>query len=420
MTGTDSTIHIRHASEATPRGMETDNTELRSPAVDVAVAEVCSACANRDDYRGADVVVKPNVFMPYAPATTDPRVVAGVVAWLLDAGAARVRVAEESSISTHVGRKSDTYGALEQTGYVALVESFDDPRVSLALFREDGTVRRAADTRLSLQEIAEYPKLLAEAERLISVPILKFHLQTLLTNAVKNTWSGTPQLQRAANHCWGLAGALLDTHYIRPPDFTVVDALQPLTGDHSYGDPLDWRLVMAGVDSIALDALGAWMLGFDDPLEVETVRLGAKAGLGMGDLERIKVEGIARADLPRADRPGVPTLPAEFGTLDIQWQCGPEVGPGCLAYLTAGLRSLAERDPGDLGTWQIFVGEDPDEPEELADRCLFVGVCSMEGETYRNVQRRLYLAGRADDLICVAACPPMALRTEIMRLVGLD
>ena len=96
------------------------------------------------------------------------------------------------------------------------------------------------------------------------------------------------------------------------------------------------------------------------------------------------------------------------------------LGPGCVAYLTAGLRSLAERAPEGLGTWQIFVGEAPDEPDELADRCVFVGACSMQGQAFRNVQRRLYLAGRADDLTCIPACPPMALRTEIFRLVGLD
>jgi len=36
------------------------------------------------------------------------------------------------------------------------------------------------------------------------------------------------------------------------------------------------------------------------------------------------------------------------------------------------------------------------------------------------VQRRLYLSRRSADLIVIPACPPMALRTEIMRLVGLD
>ncbi len=211
--------------------------------------------------------------------TGDPRVVAGVISWLLEVGAKQVIVCEESSISTHVGRHSNTHEALEHTGYRALIDSFGSPRVRLALMRDEGTVTKTVEGGLCLREV-EYPKLLAEAERLINVPILKFHLQTLLTNAVKNTWCGAPQLQRATNHCWGLASAMLDIHSIRPPDLTLVDALQPLTRDHSYGDPLDWRLVMAGRDSIALDALGAWMLGFDDPMEIETVKLGSKAGLG--------------------------------------------------------------------------------------------------------------------------------------------
>ena len=319
-------IHISHAADATPRGLDTHNAQLRSPAVDAAVAGVLESCVSQGEYRGADVIVKPNVFMPHAPATTDPRVVAGIIAWLLDVGAERITVCEESSISTHVGRRSNTTEALEHTGYLTLVESFESSRVRVALMRDEGTVTKTVEGGLCLREV-EYPKLLADAERLINVPILKFHLQTLLTNAVKNTWCGASQLQRATNHCWGLGSALLDIHAIRPPDVTVVDALQPLTRDHSYGDPLDWRLVMAGTDSIALDALGAWMLGFDDPTEIETVRHGLKMGMGEADLEKIEISGVAREDLPRAEKPEVPALPAEFGTLSIDWQCGPEVGP---------------------------------------------------------------------------------------------
>jgi uncharacterized protein (DUF362 family) len=159
-----------------------------------------------------------------------------VIAWLLEAGAAQVTVAEESSISTHIGRGSSTGEALEHTGHPELVASFHSPRVRLAELRSEGTVRTPVEMGLVLREV-DYPRLLADADRVVNVPILKFHLQTLLTNAVKNTWAAADPLQRATNHCWGLAGALLDVHYLRPPDLTVVDALQLLTRDHSCGDP---------------------------------------------------------------------------------------------------------------------------------------------------------------------------------------
>ena len=103
-----------------------------------------------------------------APASTDPRVAAGVVAWLLDVGAERVTVAEESSISTHVGRGSSTAEAMEHAGYAALIESFESPRVRLASLRDEGTVAKAIGEGLCLREVADYPRLLAEADRLIS------------------------------------------------------------------------------------------------------------------------------------------------------------------------------------------------------------------------------------------------------------
>lgn len=413
-------VAARHVAGATPRGTSQHNTELRSPAVEAAVAEVCDAAADRGLFRKADVVVKPNVFMPHAPATTDPRVTAGVVAWLLEAGAARVAVAEESSISTHIGRSSNTAEALRTTGYDALVASFESPRVRLAELRSQGTVRTTVERGMVLQEV-DYPVLLAEADRLINVPILKHHLQTGITCAVKNTWAAAPPLQRMMNHCWDLGKALLDVHYLRPPDLTVVDALQPLTGDHSYGDPLDLRLVMASTDSIALDALGAHLLGFEDPLVIETTRLGAEAGLGVGQLDGITTEGLARDELPRGQQAELLSVPAEFPPLEIEWHCGNRVGPGCVAYMVAGLRSVAAKAPPEgLGRWQIVVGEEPPEPDELGDRVLFVGACSMGGGVFRNVQRRMYLARRAHDLVVVPSCPPMALRTEMLGMVGLD
>ncbi|MGQ9730439.1 MAG: DUF362 domain-containing protein [Candidatus Zipacnadales bacterium] len=414
-----STISVRRISGIQPRGLATYNSELRCAAVERAVAEVCEARVDPTFFAGTRVIVKPNVFMPHAPATTDPRVTGGVVAWLLEAGAREVIVAEESSISTHIGRGSTTAEAFAHTGYDRLVASFNTPRVRLTELRCEGTERTPIREGIVLRQI-EYPKLLLRAERLVNVPILKYHLQTVLTNALKNSWSFAEPLLRAANHCWGLAGALIDTHYVRPPDLTVVDALQPLTNDHSYGDPLDWRLVMAGRDSLALDVLGAWMLGFDDPKELETIKLGASLGCGEADLERLQVEGMKMTDLPRAKRPRVATLPCEFPPLQIEWQCGKKVGPGCVAYVTAGLRTLAQKAPTDLGRCQIFVGEAPSEPEHLADKVIFVGACSLQGQVFRNVQRRLYLGRRADDLIVIPACPPMALRTEVMRLMELD
>jgi uncharacterized protein (DUF362 family) len=411
-------VWAQRVLDADPRGAETHSRQLQCDAVDAAVAGLCAEAASPADFRGARVVVKPNVFMPHAPATTDPRVVAGVVSWLLGAGAREVTVAEESSISTHIGRGSTTDEALAHTGYDRLVAEFATPRVRLALLRDEGTESTRIRSGLVLREV-DYPRLLAQADRLVSVPILKFHLQTGLTCAVKNTWSAADPMQRMLNHCWTLAGALLDVHHVRPPDLTVVDALQPLTGDHSFGEVLDHRLLMAGRDSIALDALGAYLLGWDDPAEIETVRLGSSAGLGEARLDRIDLRGPALSRLSRAPMPVVPQLPADFPPLDIEWHCGRRVGPGCVAYTTAGLRSLAKLAGEETGRWQIFVGEGPPAPTELADRVLFIGACALQGDTFRQVQRRLYLSRRIDDLTIVPGCPPMALRTQMLKMVGL-
>ena len=66
-------VRVVRAPDARPRGQAPRDPELRSEAVDDAVAGAIEGIALRDGFRHAQVVVKPNVFMPHAPATTDPR-----------------------------------------------------------------------------------------------------------------------------------------------------------------------------------------------------------------------------------------------------------------------------------------------------------------------------------------------------------
>ncbi len=84
-----------------------------------------------------------------------------------------------------------------------------------------------------------------------------------------------------------LQGLLLTT---MKPKLTVLDAVRVLTAHGPIGgnpEDVDVRgIVAAGTDIVALDALGAELLGHV-PLVVETLRVAAAAGLGRADIREL-------------------------------------------------------------------------------------------------------------------------------------
>jgi uncharacterized protein (DUF362 family) len=58
----------------------------------------------------------------------------------------------------------------------------------------------------------------------------------------------------------------------------------------SRGTPVDSRIALASVDPVAADTLGARLMGFDAK-KILYLSAMAEAGMGQGDLDRIKLLG---------------------------------------------------------------------------------------------------------------------------------
>jgi hypothetical protein len=264
----------------------------------------------------------------------------------------------------------------------------------------------------------DYPLLPLMSDVFINLPVLKYHRQANMSCAVKSTWSMAPLPVRMANHCNTLADALLDVHFARKPDVTLVDALAPLEHDHAYGQMVPLGCVLAGTDSIAVDTVGALLMGFD-PAWIDTIRLGGARGLGVADPDRIIVEGDQVADVFQRRFAIFDMDTRDFPPLQLTWHTGRSTGPGCLAYLCTGLEAIAKDEAlaGALGPIHVFVGIDPPIPDTIDGLCLVVGHCAVASEAYRVLSNRKYLAQDLKRLITVPGCPPMALRSQAAPLL---
>ena len=84
---------------------------------------------------------------------------------------------------------------------------------------------------------------------------------------------------------------LFQLSQITYPDLAVVDGFVSMEGDGPVdGTPLDTRISLASVDPLALDSLGAKIMGFD-PTQILYLSSMNEAGLGQGDLDKITVLG---------------------------------------------------------------------------------------------------------------------------------
>ena len=75
------------------------------------------------------------------------------------------------------------------------------------------------------------------------------------------------------------------------PHLAVVDGFLAMEGrGPTGGDPVDWRVALAGTDALAVDALTASLMGFD-PRQIGYLRYCHQMGLGEGDVAAIETVG---------------------------------------------------------------------------------------------------------------------------------
>jgi uncharacterized protein (DUF362 family) len=142
---------------------------------------------------------------------------------------------------------------------------------------------------------------------LISVPVLKIHEGSGITCCLKNYVGTAPREAYAAPGRWwnvhlheqhALEGRIdsfiCDLAAFHPPDYNVVDAIRGLQYmEHNIGKPdqsVRNNMVLAGEDTVATDALAAYLAGFN-VWDMEFLHMAVQRDLGPMELNRIDVAG---------------------------------------------------------------------------------------------------------------------------------
>lgn len=234
--------------------------------------------------QGETVVVKPNIGWDRTvelAANTHPLVVRTVVELCLEAGAAKVRVFDRTC--------NDPRRCYRQSGIEAAVQAVESDRV--AVEHMDRRAYQEVDIRdgAELRRWSFYRPAL-EADRFINLPIAKHHSISTLTLGMKNVM-GVIGGNRGVLHR-KIAASLADINTVVHSDLTLVDATRILVANGPQGGrPEDVRVrdtLIASPDIVAADSYAATLFGHR-PEEIATIAEGAKRGLGMMDLNRVKM-----------------------------------------------------------------------------------------------------------------------------------
>jgi len=128
----------------------------------------------------------------------------------------------------------------------------------------------------------------------LHLPTLKTHGHSITTGAIKNAFGGL--LKEVRHFCHArihetLADLMLIQRDIHPQVWAAMDGT--VAGDGAGPRtmvPVIKNLILAGSDSVALDAVAAKLMGYD-PLSIPYLRLCHDMGLGLADPSRIEVVG---------------------------------------------------------------------------------------------------------------------------------
>jgi len=223
------------------------------------------------------VLIKPNYITASYPArgiTTDSRVIEGVVKFLKQHGVEDIVIGEGSGWS-------DTFEAFRIAGVDAVAERWNVKLVDLN--RDDFIPIRSPSPLANKVKIAKT----ALESTIISVPKLKPHRQTGVTLSMKNMMgAATPKGSMHLN----LSRNIAELASIIKPCIAVIDGVIACEGHETSENSVEMNLVIAGRDPVAVDAVGAAVMGIP-PTEIKHLIFAERKGLGTCDLNHIEIVG---------------------------------------------------------------------------------------------------------------------------------
>jgi uncharacterized protein (DUF362 family) len=233
---------------------------------------------------GAKVTIKPNVAWSSSPeqgANTHPDLVKACVKAAEAQGASKIALPENTCHpETQTFKLSGVEEALKGTrGRLYRPAKNDYQKVEIP----HGKIAKTANV----------PKDILACDCLINMPVAKVHSGATLSLSLKNWMGSIANDDRRAWHRDGLHQCIADFSTFIKPKLVIIDASRILLtkgpqGPGELGHPDE---LILSTDPVAADAYAATLFK-KEPFDIGYIKLAHEAGIGCGDLKRIKIERL--------------------------------------------------------------------------------------------------------------------------------
>ncbi len=281
----------------------------------------CRALAQIDlsAVRGRRVLLKPNagrMGIAGEGITTDPQVVAAAIDVFNKAGAAVVALGE----SPITGVKA--LDAFESTGMAQVARERHCDLIDL-------DIRPSIDVDIPDGQVINNIKVCADLfdfDLIVSIPVMKVHMHTGVTLAVKNMKGCLWKRSKVDLHMLPpipgsavkpLDVAIADMSAVLRPHLSIIDGTVGMEGmGPSAGEAKALGLIVVGPEAFAADAVACSLMGIA-PASIPHLHLGAKRGYGLIDLGGIDVRPHNWPVFAQAFAPAPDNLSIEFPNTNI-------------------------------------------------------------------------------------------------------
>jgi uncharacterized protein (DUF362 family) len=237
--------------------------------------------------KGKRVVLKPNMSFKNPAAwgnNTSPEVAGALAQLVREAGAASIAAVDHT-----MGQGGQS---IQACGVGPALQRVQGVQVISAHQRGD-YVRRRVPKGKQLKTV-EVPKVVAEAEVLINVPVAKQHAATKIGFGLKNLM-GLVWDRRYMHEMISLQQGIADLATLLRPALTVIDATRVMTsnGPQGPGKVETLSTLVVSTDPVAADAVALGLTQWNNQTvavrDVEHITAASLLGLGVSDLAKIKV-----------------------------------------------------------------------------------------------------------------------------------
>lgn len=254
---------------------------IKNPDIRKAVREAV-AKIGLPQVKGKKVLIKPNCNSPDKfPGTTNPEVVVEIIKLCQKAGAKDIIVGDKSSVFW----KESTEEVMKTIG---LWDAVKETGVKILPFDKEEWIRVKPERATHWRRGFKVPKILAEAEVIISIPVIHTHSITNISLSLKNSVGILDSWSRRKMHFTpGIQEKIAELNLSYEVDLVVLDGTKAfISGGPDTGELVEPKTIVASKSRVQADIAAYKLLvdwGADLPLPPDShpqiahaIRIGVK------------------------------------------------------------------------------------------------------------------------------------------------